>query len=165
MSKISDLDYLRNCQYSTPDNLSIRAHLHANYSTNPIGWLNWVFQEIDFSNACQVLEVGCGPGYLWFENISGLPEQTEIILSDLSEGMLDQSRQTLGCFFPFRYLVVDAQRIPFAESFFDLVIANHMLYHLPDIQAAIREFRRILKPEGRLYAATNGKQHLREIQH
>ena len=46
---------------------------------------------------------------------------------------------------------------------FDAVIANHMLYHVPDIKKAISEMRRILKPTGKLFTATNGKNHLREL--
>ncbi len=46
---------------------------------------------------------------------------------------------------------------------FDLVIANHMLYHVPDIHRGIREIQRVLKPGGLLFAATNGREHLREL--
>ncbi|MBU1877509.1 MAG: class I SAM-dependent methyltransferase, partial [Chloroflexi bacterium] len=64
---------------------------------------------------------------------------------------------------PFRFGVTDAQEIPFPDSCFDVVIANHMLYHVPDRDRALVEFRRVLKPGGRLYAAANGRSHLREM--
>src|SRR5262249_25635887 len=46
---------------------------------------------------------------------------------------------------------------------FDVVIANHMLYHVPDLPGAVRELRRVLRPDGLLAAATNGMGHLREL--
>jgi SAM-dependent methyltransferase len=63
----------------------------------------------------------------------------------------------------FRFLVLDAQVLPFDEGFFDTVIANHMLYHVLDLGRALSEVRRVLKPGGRFYAATNGEGHLREM--
>jgi len=59
--------------------------------------------------------------------------------------------------------LADAQSIPFDDGSFDAVIANHMLYHLPERQRALAEMRRILPPGGRLYAATNGDCHMREL--
>jgi ubiquinone/menaquinone biosynthesis C-methylase UbiE len=57
----------------------------------------------------------------------------------------------------FAFAVVDARDIPFAANSFDAVIANHMLYHIkPGRGQAFSEIARVLKPEGRLYASTNG---------
>ncbi len=52
---------------------------------------------------------------------------------------------------------IDAQSIPFEDETFDAVIANHMLYHVPDRPKAIAEIKRVLKPGGRLIATTIGK--------
>src|SRR5439155_8279412 len=51
----------------------------------------------------------------------------------------------------------------FDDSTFDAVIANHMLYHVPDRESALAEIRRVLRPDGRFYAATVGRNHLREL--
>ena len=59
--------------------------------------------------------------------------------------------------------MADAQALPFDDASFNAVIANHMLYHVPDRAKAYGEIRRVLRPGGRLYAATNGTQHLREL--
>jgi SAM-dependent methyltransferase len=63
----------------------------------------------------------------------------------------------------FRFMTLDAQEVPFGDESFDAVIANHMLYHVPDISKAISEVHRVLKPGGRFYAATNGSAHMREL--
>src|SRR5436305_15089237 len=63
----------------------------------------------------------------------------------------------------FRFELMDAQAIPFEDRGFDAVIANHMLYHVPDRGLALAEVRRVLKPGGRLYTSTIGGSHLREL--
>ena len=59
--------------------------------------------------------------------------------------------------------VGDAQALPFADSSFDVVMANHMLYHVPDIEQAVLEARRVLKPDGIFVAATNSIQSMPEF--
>lgn len=50
--------------------------------------------------------------------------------------------------------IIDIQNIPYEDNSFDLVIANMMLYHVPDLPRALAEVGRVLKPEGKLYTAT-----------
>jgi SAM-dependent methyltransferase len=59
--------------------------------------------------------------------------------------------------------VADARNLPFEEEAFDVVIANHMLYHVPRPETAVAEFARVLRPDGVLMAATSGPHHLREL--
>jgi len=63
----------------------------------------------------------------------------------------------------FRFEQMDAQEISYLDDSFDILIANHMLYHVPDQSQAIREFRRVLKANGRVFASTNGMKHTTEI--
>jgi ubiquinone/menaquinone biosynthesis C-methylase UbiE len=86
-----------------------------------------------------------------------------MLLSDFSAGMLDQARQNLAGKGSFGFKVIDAQSIPLQAGQFDAVIANHMLYHVPDRPAALSEIRRVLQPAGVFYAATNGERHLSEL--
>ena len=59
--------------------------------------------------------------------------------------------------------VVDAQSIPYEDSVFDAVIANHMLYHVPDRRQALGQIRRVLKPDGYFFATTVGERHMEEL--
>ncbi len=59
--------------------------------------------------------------------------------------------------------VFDAQMIPYSDESFEIVIANHMLYHVPDISKALAGIRRVLTPDGCLFAATNGVSHMQEF--
>ncbi len=63
----------------------------------------------------------------------------------------------------YNFKEIDAQSIPFEDETFDAVIANFMLYHVPDRPKAIAEIKRVLKPGGRLFAATVGDHHLWEM--
>ena len=164
MPKISDQDYLRDDQYKDASNLNARIRLHVEFSTNKYGWFRWVFDQYELSAEARVLELGCGPGDLWHENIDRIPEDWEINLSDFSPGMLNQAREKLDYqSHPFNFEIIDAQSIPYEVDHFDMIIANHFLYHVPDRPKAISEIRRVLKPGGRLYATTVGINHMKEL--
>lgn len=159
----SNLDSTSIKQYQDSANLSARADLHQRFSINPLSWQSWVFDQLNLPNDCIILEVGAGPGYLWQQNRSRF-STWDIVLSDLSAGMLKEAKTALGNISGIRYAIHDACNIPFPASVFDAVIANHMLYHVPDIPAALKEIKRVLKPGSCLYAATNGENHMSEIE-
>jgi ubiquinone/menaquinone biosynthesis C-methylase UbiE len=59
--------------------------------------------------------------------------------------------------------VFNAQQIPYPNEYFDVIIANLMLYHVPDRKKAFSEIYRVLKSDGRFYATTFGKSNMKEI--
>jgi ubiquinone/menaquinone biosynthesis C-methylase UbiE len=165
MSRFTDPNYLKTDQYRDSTNLDARAAIHQRFSTNPYGWFNWVFDALTKlpTNAC-ILELGCGPGYMWKECAQRIPAGWTITFSDLSPGMVDAAWRNLvvnGRNFKFEQ--IDAQSIPYPAETFDAVIANHMLYHVPDRRKALSEIKRVLKADGRLFAGTLGKDHMREM--
>ncbi len=107
-----------------------------------------------------MLELVCGPAKLWRENLERIPNW-DITLTDFSAGMIREAEANL--LNSFTFAVADAQALPFEDASFDAVVANHMLYHVPNLPQALREVRRVLKPGGRLFAATNGAAHMREL--
>lgn len=163
MRFIHDQKFLRE-QYQSQSNLEARIQLHLQSSINKMGWYPWLFEQIKAPADARILELGCGSARFWSSMINQIPTGWQITLSDFSPGMLADAQRNLAEFQrPFDFQVIDAQAIPFEASSFDLVIANHMLYHVPDRAKAISEIRRVLKPDGRLYAATNGFNHMREF--
>ncbi|GCE28632.1 hypothetical protein KDA_41160 [Dictyobacter alpinus] len=162
MTQMFDQQYLLSSQYNDSARLNARIQLHELYSTNPIAWQRWVFDQITIAAPYRVLELGCGPGQLWLKNLKRIPADWQITLSDFSAGMLADTQRNLGTE-RFQYVEIDAQSIPFPDASFEVVIANHMLYHVPDRARAIAEMRRVLAPTGHFYAATNGVNHLAEI--
>jgi len=167
MSKFTDQQYLKTDQYKDSSNLDARVAIHQRFSANPYGWMNWVFDRLLTLPAnAKILELGCGPGYLWKENATRIPSTWDITLSDLSAGMLDSAwRNLVVTGRAYNFKEIDAQDIPFADETFDAVIANFMLYHVPDRPKALSEIKRVLKPGGRLFAATVGDNHMREAGH
>lgn len=162
MTKITDQAYLRTQQYNDAAKLNDRIQLHARFSTNKGEWHRWVFDQLALPANARVLEVGCGPGQLWLRNADRIPPW-QVTLADFSAGMLAEAQQNLAGQRSFGFEVADAQQLPFEVGSFDALIANHMLYHVPDRGRALAEFRRVLRPSGQLYAATNGQAHLREL--
>ncbi|GAA0127483.1 hypothetical protein UT300019_33880 [Clostridium sp. CTA-19] len=63
----------------------------------------------------------------------------------------------------FHFNVEDAENISYEDKTFDIVIANHMLYHLNDIEKALGEIKRVLKKDGYIFASTVGKSHMMEM--
>jgi len=161
--RLTDPDYLLSEQYRSDRNLNARAELHRRFSTNRRGWMPWVFDQLDLPERAAVLEVGGGPGWLWVENRARIPPGWRITLTDLSSGMVNAARANLAGDARFHIRTADAQALPFASETFDAVIANHMLYHVTDRAGALAEIRRVLRPGGALYAATNGINHMREL--
>lgn len=154
--------YLRDTQYKDPSNLNARIALHARYARAEVPWYPWLASVMAWPDGGDVLEVGCGPGLLW-ASIAPLLPPLRLTLTDLSAGMLDAAR---GLVAPIGSLdlvateVCDAQTLPFFDRSFDVVVANHMLYHVPEPARAAAEFARVLRPQGLLMAATNGPNHL-----
>jgi len=163
MSRISDPAYVSK-QYRDASNLNARIQLHARFSTNKCGWHRWAFDQLDLPPQCRILELGCGPGDLWLQNMHRLQEGWQLTLSDLLPGMVREAEGNLGHNQrQFTFLVINAQSIPFADQRFEIVIANHMLYHVPDRARALSEIQRALRPGGHFYATTVGRDHLREL--
>ncbi len=159
MDSAADQEYLVGEQYRDSSNLSARIRLHKLFSTNGYGWHRWVFDHLaDLPGGARILELGCGRGDVWTENRDRIPSDWEITLSDISQGMIEEARSNLGgSGGQFDYEVIDVQSIPYPEATFDGVVANHMLYHVPDRVKGIAEIHRVLKPDGLLFAATNGR--------
>lgn len=150
-------------QYKNATNISARIRLHRDYSVNKEGWFPWLFSNLHLKSGMKVLELGAGNGALWSQNINKVPAGVNIILSDISEGMLADAKNEIGDKPEFQYAVIDAQKIPFADNTFDLVIANHMLFYCDDISLALHEIRRVLKPGASLVCSTYSKRHMQEI--
>ena len=143
-------------QYATDAHLRTRISIHDKYSTNPQGFGNWIFSHYPLAAGMRVLELGCGTGDMWLGKETIFATLRELVLSDFSAGMLETAARRVGAHSNVAYRVIDIQDIPFPDGSFDVVIANMMLYHVPDIHKALREVRRVLKQGGSFFCATYG---------
>lgn len=159
-----DKNFLRRHQYKDSSNLNARAALHRRFATAEVAWHPWVFQHLELRPGEAVLECGAGPGWLWRENLDRIPGGCQITLTDLSAGMVSEAAEALKtAVTDFRFQTASIEALPFEDDRFDVVVANHMLYHVADRPAALAEVKRVLKKNGRFYAATNGADHMREL--
>lgn len=156
MNNINDKVIVKE-QYANSNNLNTRISIHEKYSVNKIGFGNWIVSKYEITNGMRVLELGCGTGDMWNNNIDIIAPCAELILTDFSEGMLETAKANVGIWDNITYQVVDMQEIPFKENHFDVVIANMMLYHVPNLDQGLKEVRRVLKKGGKFYGATYGE--------
>jgi ubiquinone/menaquinone biosynthesis C-methylase UbiE len=151
-------------QYADSKNFVARVELNKRFGTNPYRWTSWVFNQIRFPEKAKVLELGCGNALLWRSNLSRIPIDSHVILSDFSEGMLNDAKSVLNdSVDKFEFKVINAEQIPYSDGLFDIVIANYMLYHIPDLDKALSEISRVLKTSGIFYAATFGLDYMKEL--
>lgn len=151
-------------QYQNSSNISARIDLHRLYSQNPQGWFEWIYEQCDIKPGMRILEIGCGDGTLWRNNLERLPGEIEITLSDISEGMLRDARRTVGGDDSrFTFEAFDCSQIPCESESFNLVIANHLLFYCKDIPQVLKEAKRVLKPGGRFLCGTYGSAHMKEV--
>ncbi|MEA2124693.1 MAG: hypothetical protein QOI80_1475 [Solirubrobacteraceae bacterium] len=101
------------------------------------------------------LEIGAGTGYFTLNLMrAGIIGRATCL--DISPGMLttlERNAASLGLADRVETVATDAEHLPFAEASFDLVLGHAVLHHLPDLDQAFREFRRVLRPGGMLFFA------------
>lgn len=149
-------------QYQNASNISARIRLHREYSSNKQGWFPWIYEQIG-SKDKSILEIGCGNGALWKENINVLPDDVHITLSDISKGMIREVRRDFSGDKRFDFKAFDCHKIPFEDESFDVVIANHVLFYCDNIEKVCKEVYRVLKSGGRFICSAYGEKHMHEI--
>ena len=151
-------------QYQNAGNISARINLHSLYSVNKQGWFPWLFEQCDIKAGESILELGCGDASLWRMNRHRIFNDINVILSDISDGMIRDVRRSMkdaGNSFSFE--VMDAHHINAPDESFNLVIANHVLFYCEDLKKVFEEIKRVLKPGGRIICSTYGSGHMKEI--
>ena len=103
-----------------------------------------------------MLEVGCGMGELSERAAHELGVRVTAV--DFSPRMVELTRAR-----GIDVTLADAQELPFEDQSFDLVVANWVLYHLPDVERGISELARVLTPDGVLIAASVGEGNMEEL--
>ena len=160
-SVINTADIVKN-QYSSSSNLNTRISIHDKYSTNKMGFSNWIYSNYEIPEGARILELGCGTGSMWIGKDEVVRKCGKLILSDFSEGMIETAKEKLSSYDKIEYQVIDIQDIPYEDDSFDIVIANMMLYHVPDLKKGLSEVRRVLKEGGAFYCATFGEHGIME---
>ncbi|WP_349958240.1 class I SAM-dependent methyltransferase [Rhizobium sp. ZPR3] len=162
---MSSITSVNEKQYADSKKLAARARLNSEYTIAETGWFPWVVQQLPLKSGDRILDIGCGPGWFWTATTASLPENLNLTLADLSPGMVQEAVERCKAlsFAGVTGERADAAALPFADGSFDVVIAMHMFYHLPDPFKAIAEMHRVLKPGGYLAVTTNGAGNMRKM--
>lgn len=165
-------------QYRNAENVNVRIQLHAKCSANPQGWFPWLMEKAQLKDHQSVLEVGCGNGEFWKHGAIQEFSKSKIILSDISAGMVEDAKKNIEGWLSQKgislelqkqirtnisYQDFDCEEIPIKAGQFDRVIANHVLFYCKNVNKALKEICRVLKPEGMLCCSTYGNRHMQEI--
>ncbi|HXC55468.1 MAG TPA: class I SAM-dependent methyltransferase [Rhizomicrobium sp.] len=152
-------------QYQDSTRMMARAMLHIKYG--PRG-KPWSLADLGLiKTGDRVLDIGCGPGRFWAAQAQTLPSGLDLVLADLSPGMVDEAVRNAnaaqGAWNSVTGEAADVCALPFAANSFDVVTAMHMLYHAPDKDLAVAQIVRVLKPGGALIVTTNGSETMAEL--
>lgn len=152
--RLNDDAYVRD-QYRSTENLDVRRSV----------WQVWAPGHSPQSHAItalrditpqRILEVGSGRGSLAAEIVDTIA--CEVLAVDSSSAMVKES-----CSLGVTSIRADVRSLPFPSELFDAAIAAWMLYHVSPLEQALSELARVLRPDGRLIAITNGRAHLEEL--
>jgi SAM-dependent methyltransferase len=150
---MTDQDVLN--QYRTTDLLRIRAETHELHTENPFSLDEECAAVLGLRAGDSHLDVGCGPG-MFLRYLRARGHSGRLAGLDQSGAMIAEAAESaVGS--RIEWVVGEADALPFADGEFASASARHMLYHVPDIPAALAELGRVAGPEGTILVATNGR--------
>lgn len=142
-------------QYADPSRLATRASFWATPAPDKSPQ-DRVIAALRAAGARRVLEIGCGRGAFAARMAAELG--VEVIATDQSDAMV-AAAAAQGVIAER----ADACELPYPDAGFDAVVALWMLYHVPDLDRALAEVRRVLRPGGVFVAVTNGREHTADL--
>lgn len=125
--------------------------------------LDWLMSQPSFTRAREellanvagdVLEIGFGTGLNIDHYTNGVNSLTTV---DVNPGVHQLAKKRLEkARMPVRFALVSGENLPMADASFDAVVSTWTLCSIPDVESALLEIRRVLKPEGRFYFVEHG---------
>lgn len=155
-------------QYRTDENLQSRINLHDYNTGEP--YVNWLNANLDIHEGMNILVIGCGNALNVMRSAELLPRNINILLTDYSEGMLTSAKQNIDLkkeVFEQKNIHISFQHADandfMVDGVFDLITANHMLYHVVNKKALFEKITSMLSPNGKFCCTTIGAAHNREL--
>ncbi|WP_455539032.1 MerR family transcriptional regulator [Terrisporobacter sp.] len=150
-------------QYVDISNLNAAVKLKDRFRSNE-DWYKWIFKKIQIKEQVKILEIGCGNGALWSRNLDDLTENVNIVLTEVCDEMVLCARRNINdTLSRFEYKTVDPNNLTFEDEEFDIVIANHILFYMKDIDKVLKETNRVLKKGGCFYSTTISCDYMKEL--
>ena len=122
------------------------------------------FERLEFTTIKPelIVDVGCGTGFA-SKLLKAKYKKAKLISIDLAEGMLQQARKQFSWWKKPKFICADAAHLPLASNSVDLLFSSLMLHWSNDIAAVVKEWSRVLKPNGLLMFATLGPDTFKEL--
>jgi arsenite methyltransferase len=108
-----------------------------------------LLEEIRPLHGEKALEVGCGPGFVAEELARAVGPDGQVCAIDNSEGAILLGRQKCKDHPQAKFEVADATKLPYDDGEFDLATITQVYEYVPEIDQALRELHRVLRPGGR----------------
>ncbi len=144
--------------YATDRNLRVLEETYAKYCVPRTDFASWTLATLDWTGDEVILDIGAGTGSHYSRLIKAQPDVNYYAI-DLSPNLLYKHPGAAD-----RLAFGDALKLPYATDSFDVVMANHVLYHMADIDSCLLEIKRVLKPDGRVLASTDSLHTTPELQ-
>jgi SAM-dependent methyltransferase len=146
--------------YESGAKLQTRVDIYE-YQRPRVDFHAFALDHLDLRGGERVLDVGCGTA-IALRRLVAREAGLALVGIDRSPGMVSESRAREGTG-RVRWVVGDVGALPTPDHVYDVVLAMHMLYHASDVEAAVGELRRVLRPKGTLLATTLGPRHMGEL--
>jgi len=154
--------YLKEAQYKSSNNLQARIAIHQKFRTNPESFYSWIWKKLDLKKPQSILDIGCGTGEFWLENHAKLPEGSNVLMTDFSDGMVEKAKNKIN-FDEIKFGVADIDNLQYSNNSFDIVMAHHVIYHSENKDSALSELKRVVKPDGVVTITTNSEKHMLNV--
>jgi SAM-dependent methyltransferase len=154
----TDRSWLKDVQYRTDANLAARQSIYA-YQEPRLYLPERTLDLAGLTGGEAVADIGCGNG-AYLAALAHRGHAGPLLGMDLSTGMLHAAHRRAP---HVRLIAGDAAAMPLRDHTSDVTLAMHVLYHVPDPSAAVRELRRVTRRGGKILVVLNGHDHLREL--
>ena len=119
----------------------------------------WLVDQAQIPAGAHVLDLACGRGAVLFPAARRVGPRGRVVGIDLAGGMVQETGAAIAAegLDQAKVLQMDAERLEFPDTSFDFVLCGFALQFLPDLDRALSEFRRVLKPAGQAAVTTWGE--------
>ena len=125
------------------------------YDSKTFDFMRWLQRKaisyVDLKAGINFLDVGCGTGWA-VRYVASMTEGVgQFYGIDLSPKMIERAQAAYADAKNIKFLVANAERLPFDGDMFDTIICTNSFHHYPNPSAALSEMSRVIKPHGRLF--------------
>ena len=161
MTFLNNPDIIKNILYNDSHDLEIRINTHKKFSESKLNWDEWVINLLPEKNFQRILDLGCGNGRFIFSLLKRNIGNSFLGI-DISESNIQSANSELSKIIDadVSFISGDVETIEKKLSNYDLIMCNHMLWHIKNISGFLTKIKSKLEPEGIFLATTNAPDYM-----